>query len=399
MLKIEKKIKKRRIGRLHTRRGTVDTPFFLPIATKGAVKNLVPEELKETGAQIILGNTYHLWLRPGRKIIEKAKGLHGFMNWDRPILTDSGGYQVFSLGGFKGRFNNPAAGTRSKAKVFENGVEFRDPLDGKKYFLSPEKAIDIQLALGSDIIMVLDECPAWPCGREYAQKSMDLTTRWAERCLKYFKQRMRNDSAKCKNNKKIQNAKYKIQDIKRPLIFGIIQGSTYKDLRIESTSQLLKLDFDGYAIGGVAVGEPREKMKKVLEWVLPMLPEDKPRYLMGLGHPEEIVRAVAEGIDMFDCVIPTRNARHGTLFVWRERSPDIRSLKGKKFYSIYRIRNEKYKDDLNSVDKYCQCYTCRNFSRAYLRHLFSVGEPLAGRLATIHNLRFYADLMEILRSG
>jgi len=371
MLKISKTIKRKRIGKLDTPHGVVNTPFFLPIATKGAVKQLSPDELRELGAQVLLGNTYHLWLRPGEKIVQKAGGLSKFMNWNGPMLTDSGGYQVFSLAGRRD--------DKSSVKLSEKGVEFRDPVDGKKHFMTPEKSIEIQLALGSDIVMVLDECPPYPCSREYAKKSLERTTRWAKRCKDYF------DS-----KKNIKNSKFK-----RPLLFGIIQGSIYKNLRIESARQLLKLGFDGYAIGGVAVGEPREKMKKILEWVLPMLPENKPRYLMGLGRPEEIVFAVESGIDIFDCVIPTRNARHGSLFVWKDKKKNIKS---RNFYQTINITNAKYKKDFKPIDLNCDCYTCQNYTRAYLRHLFAVGEPFAGRLVSIHNLKFYQDLMKILQA-
>jgi queuine tRNA-ribosyltransferase len=379
VFELVRKKKKIRVGKLHTAHGTVNTPFFLPIATKGAVKNICPEELREIGAEIILGNTYHLWLRPGEKLVKKAGGLQKFMNWNGPMLTDSGGYQVFSLANRDGKANRDNKGG---VKLTEKGVEFRDPLDGKKYFMTPEKSIEIQLALGSDIIMVLDECPPYPCTREYAKKSLERTTRWAERCLKYFKQQ-------------IKKLKLKNKKIGKPLLFGIIQGSVFKDLRQESARQLLELNFDGYAIGGVAVGEPREKMREILEWVLPMLPEDKPRYLMGLGRPEELVFAVNHGIDMFDCVIPTRNARHGSLFVWNKRTQSL--ALGSKFYETFNITNEKFKKDFKPIDKNCGCYTCKNYTRSYLRHLFSVGEPLAGRLASIHNLKFYLDLMRKLR--
>lgn len=385
MLKLASKNNKIRVGKLYTKSGVINTPFFLPIATKGAVKQLSPEELRELGAEAILGNTYHLWLRPGEKLIQKAGGLQKFMNWNGPILTDSGGYQVFSLAGRRG--------DKGSVRLSEKGVEFRDPMDGKKYFMTPEKSIEIQLALGSDIIMVLDECPPYPCSREYAKKSLERTTRWAERCKKYFDSKF-PPRARTARGGKIQNSK-----LKRPLLFGIIQGSIYKNLRIESTKQLLALSFDGYAIGGVAVGEPREKMKKILEWVLPMLPADLPRYLMGLGRPEEIVFAVSRGIDMFDCVIPTRNARHGSLFIWKNGgSTSIREVEPPRlFYETINITNLKFKKDFKPIDKNCDCYTCQNYTRAYLRHLFSVGEPLAGRLATIHNLKFYLDLMESLR--
>jgi queuine tRNA-ribosyltransferase len=391
MLKLNNKKNKIRVGKLYTKNGVVNTPFFLPIATKGAVKQLSSEELRELGAQIILGNTYHLWLRPGHKLVEKAGGLQKFMNWNGPILTDSGGYQVFSLASRRDK--------KSSVKLSEKGAEFRDPVDGKKHFMTPEKSIEIQLSLGSDIIMVLDECPPYPCSREYALKSLERTTRWAERCKKYFDAKINKSSTFPLRTKVRNSSKLNF----RPLLFGIVQGSIYKDLRIESTKQLLALDFDGYAIGGVAVGEPREKMKKILEWVLPMLPEDKPRYLMGLGRPEEIVFAVDQGIDMFDCVIPTRNARHGSLFVWLARNASRAKLAlrsdagGKNFYEAINITNQKYKKDLETIDKNCDCYTCKNFSRSYLRHLFAVGEPLAGRLATIHNLKFYQDLMKSMR--
>jgi queuine tRNA-ribosyltransferase len=400
MFKVLKKKNNLRKGELSTMHGTVNTPFFLPIATKGAVKNLTPEELLGLGAEIILGNTYHMWLRPGIDVIKKAArphrnakrallakrcgrgGLHGFMNWDGPILTDSGGYQVFSL---SGRRDN-----KGKVVLSERGVEFSDPLDGKKYFMTPEKSIEIQLALGSDIIMVLDECPPYPCTREYALRSLELTTRWARRCKEYFEKKHKTQNTKNQTNHNSQ-----ITKVKRPLLFGIIQGSIYEDLRVESARQLLEIGFDGYAIGGVAVGEPREKMKNILKWVLPMLPEEKPRYLMGLGKPEEIVFAVKQGIDMFDCVIPTRNARHGTLFVWKGAK---KNLNAKNFYETINITNVKFKKDFSPISRNCDCYACQNYTRAYLRHLFAVGEPLAGRLATIHNLKFYQDLMKILQN-
>ncbi|MDD3486983.1 MAG: tRNA guanosine(34) transglycosylase Tgt [Candidatus Moranbacteria bacterium] len=387
---IRKKIKSRRVGKLKTMHGVIDTPFFMPIATKGAVKNLSPKELQDLGAQIILGNTYHLWLRPGHDLVKKSGGLQKFMDWDGPMLTDSGGYQVFSLANWKAEKKRD---NRGRVKLTEKGAEFRDPLDGKKYFMTPEKSIEIQLALGSDIIMVFDECPPYPCSREYAKRSLERTARWAERCKKYFDKKISNsklESLKIGSKLKIGNSK-----LNRPLLFGIVQGSVYKDLRQESARQLVNLGFDGYAIGGVAVGEPREKMKKILEWVLPLLPEDKPRYLMGLGRPEEIAFAVENGIDMFDCVIPTRNARHGSLFVWKYAK--IKPSSKNNFYKTINITNEKYKKDFKPLDKNCGCYACQNFSRAYLRHLFSVGEPLAGRLASIHNLNFYLKLMEKLR--
>jgi queuine tRNA-ribosyltransferase len=395
ILKIVKRKDNLRIGKLHTMHGTVNTPFFLPIATKGAVKNLCPEELRELGAEIILGNTYHLWLRPGEKLIKKSGGLQKFMNWNGPMLTDSGGYQVFSLSnrGNKGNRDN-----KGKVKLTEKGVEFSDPVDGKKYFMTPEKSIEIQLALGSDIIMVLDECPPYPCERKYAKESLERTTRWAARCKKYFDKNFDKSSAFSFRPDVTSRRNSSKPSFGRPLLFGIIQGSVYKDLRQESARQLLELGFDGYAIGGVAVGEPREKMREILEWVLPTLPENKPRYLMGLGRPEELVFAVNHGIDMFDCVIPTRNARHGSLFVWSKKFDKSRVLVRGNFYKTINITNEKFKKDFKPVDKNCGCYICQNYTRAYLRHLFCVGEPLAGRLATIHNLKFYLDLMKKLRN-
>lgn len=370
MFKIISQVKNRRIGKLSVKSGVINTPFFMPIATKGAVKNLTAEELKSIGAEIVLGNTYHLWLRPGDGLIKRAGGLHKFMNWNDPILTDSGGFQVFSLGAKAEKKYG-----KNGVKLTEKGVEFSDPIDGEKYFMSPEKSIEIQLNLGADIIMALDECPPYPCSREYAKKSVELTTRWAVRCKKYLEA---HTSGKNK-----------------PLLFAIVQGSVYEDLRKESAKQLTEIGFNGYAIGGVAVGEPREKMYEILDWVLPLLPEDKPRYLMGLGKPEEIARAVEAGIDMFDCVIPTREGRHGRLFLRKKNI--IPSEAGG--YETINISNEKYKEDFSPVDKNCDCYTCRNYSRAYLRHLFKTGEPLAMRLASIHNLKFYLDLMKELGCG
>lgn len=366
----------------------------MPIATKGAVKHLLPDEVRSLGAEIVLGNTYHLLLRPGSDLIARAGDLHRFMNWSGPILTDSGGFQVFSLGSrAEKRFGV------NGVKLTEEGVEFIDPLDGSLHFLSPEKSIETQLELGSDIIMVFDECPPYPCTREYALASLELTTRWAKRAFQYFHQRIKEDSTKYTGG--------------RPLLFCIVQGSVYKDLRVESAKQLSGLDFsvlggpasgwDGYAIGGVAVGEPRETMKDILEWVVPYLPEDKPRYLMGLGKPDEIVAAVNAGIDMFDCVIPTREGRHGKLFIGKEDfshssiSPKADKHLESSFYETINIQNEKYKEDFTPVDESCDCVLCKNYTRAYLRHLFSVGEPLAGRLASLHNLRFYMRLMERLR--
>lgn len=388
--KQKKLVGKRRVGELATKSGIIQTPFFMPIATKGAIKHLLPDEVRSAGAEIVLGNTYHLLLRPGSDLIARSGDLHRFMNWPGPILTDSGGFQIFSLGArAKKRFGV------NGVKLTEEGVEFIDPLDGSLHFLSPEKSIETQLALGSDIIMVLDECPPYPCTREYALASLELTTRWAERAFKYFHQRIKENSIKYTDG--------------RPLIFCIIQGSIYNDLRVESVKQLSGLGFsdlggpasgwDGYAIGGVAVGEPRETMKDILEWVMPYLPEDKPRYLMGLGKPEEIVAAVNAGMDMFDCVIPTREGRHGRLFLWTEdiNHSSLITHPTSSFYQTINIQNEQFKEDFSPVDPTCDCVLCAKYTRAYLRHLFSVGEPLAGRLASLHNLRFYMKLMEKLR--
>lgn len=375
MLEITKKIEDKRIGKLETRNGEINTPFFMPIATKGAVKNVSVEDLRELGAQIVLGNTYHLWLRPGDDLIAKAEGLHKFMNWNGPILTDSGGFQVFSLGArAKKNFG------KSGVKLTEKGVEFVDPVDGKKYFMSPEKSIEIQLNLGSDIIMVLDECPPFPCSREYAKRSLELTTRWAKRCKDFFEKHIAENKEKYAEG--------------RPLLFAIIQGSVYEDLRQESARQLIEMNFDGYAIGGVAVGEPREKMNEILKWLVSVLPENKPRYLMGLGRPEELVAAVNAGMDMFDCVIPTREGRHGRLFVWNKEKELMASG---DFYDTINISNEEFREDFSPIDAICDCYACKSYTKAYLRHLLKTDEPLFLRLASIHNLRFYMKLMEKLR--
>ena len=295
------------------------------------------------------------------------------MHWNGPILTDSGGFQVFSLGARAAeRFGI------NGVKLTEEGVEFSDPTNGNRHFLSPEKSIDIQLELGSDIIMVLDECPPYPSTHEYVRESLQLTTRWAKRCLEHFHKRLE------------ENKDTYVKG--RPLLFAIVQGSTYEDLRQESARQLTALGFDGYAIGGVAVGEPRETMADILRWTVPLLPQDKPRYLMGLGKPEEIVAAVTAGVDMFDCVIPTREGRHGRLFVWKDQT----NLSG-DFYKTFNINNEMFKEDFTPIDEHCDCYACQHYTRAYIRHLFAVAEPLAGHLASIHNVRFYLKLTELLQ--
>jgi queuine tRNA-ribosyltransferase len=350
-----------RRGVLQTAHGPVKTPFFMPIATKASVKAISSEDILDLKSSIILSNTYHLYLRPGMSVIKKAGGLHKFMNWQGAILTDSGGYQIFSLGSKKNSDKN-------MVKLSNKGVEFRSTYDGSKHMLTPEKVIKIQENLGSDIMMVLDECPAYPATKAKAKASMELTTLWAERCKKAHSK-------------------------KKQLLFGIVQGSSYQELRIQHARDLQKIGFDGYAVGGLAVGEPTEKMYQALDWVVPELPENKPRYLMGVGKPEQIYEAVKRGVDMFDCVIPTRNARHGLLYVWKSRS-----LEG-NFYQEMRIKQSRYRLDMKPIDQSCDCLTCKNYSRSYLRHLFTVSEPLAYRLTTIHNLRFYLQLVERIRKG
>jgi len=344
MFKLLKKSGGARRGTLKTAHGTIQSPFFMTIATAGAVKGLIPDEVRELGGEVILANTYHIHLRPGEDVVAKAGGLHKFMNWNGPILTDSGGYQVFSLSKIR--------------KLKADGVEFQSHIDGEKIFLTPEKCIEIQQKLGSDIMMCLDECPPYPAERKYVEKSLELTTEWARRCRKGRRS--------------------------ASLTFGIVQGGMHADLREKSAKQLVKIGFDGYAIGGLSVGEPNNLMYEMLDATIPHLPEDKPRYLMGVGTPENILEAVERGIDMFDCVLPTRNARHGYLF----------TSKG-----IVRIRNEQYKEDFTPLDKKCSCYTCKNYTKAYLRHLFTSNEILSLRLNTLHNVAFYLDLMKKIREA
>ncbi len=334
-----------RRGRLTFDRGSVDTPAFMPVGTYGSVKGLLPEQVADSGAQILLGNTFHLMLRPGTDIINAHGDLHDFMAWDKPILTDSGGFQVFSLGDLR--------------KISEQGVEFRSPLDGAKVFLSPEKAIEVQHALGSDIIMVFDECTPYPATELEARESMELSMRWAKRC------------------------KDAHQD-KPGALFGIVQGGMYPALRLESLQALTDIGFDGYAIGGMSVGEPKEEMWEVLDVLLPQMPAHKPRYLMGVGTPADLVQAVQYGVDMFDCVMPTRNARNAYLF----------TSKG-----LLKLRNSRYRDDLNPIDENCDCYTCKTFSRSYLHHMDKCKEMLGAQLNTIHNLHYYQKLMRDLRSA
>ena len=334
-----------RRGRLALAHGAVETPVFMPVGTYGAVKAISPADLADLGAQIILGNTFHLWLRPGTEVIAAHEGLHRFIGWDKPILTDSGGFQVWSLGALR--------------KVREEGVAFASPVNGDRLLLTPEKSMEIQRALDSDVVMVFDECTTFPATRDEAARSMELSLRWAAR----------SKAAHAGN---------------RNALFGIVQGGMYEDLRDRSRDGLAEIGFDGYAIGGLSVGEPKDEMLRVLRHTAPRLPQDKPRYLMGVGTPEDIVAGVQAGVDMFDCVLPTRNARNGWLFT---RFGDIR------------IRNARHRTDTRPLDPSCACYTCRHFSRAYLHHLQRINEILGARLATIHNLHYYLTLLAELRAA
>jgi queuine tRNA-ribosyltransferase len=336
-----------RRGRLTLAHGTVETPVFMPVGTYGTVKAMAPNELEDIGAQIVLGNTFHLWLRPGMEVIRAHGGLHGFMGWQRPILTDSGGFQVFSLGELR--------------KISEEGVKFASPVNGDRLFMRPEDSMQIQHALNSDVVMIFDECTPYPADLRQAGDSMRLSLRWAQRS------RAEHDQ--------LANAN---------ALFGIVQGGMFEDLRDESLASLTEIGFDGYAIGGLSVGEPKEDFARILAHTAPKLPNDRPRYLMGVGTPEDIVFAVEQGIDMFDCVLPTRNARNGFLFT---RFGDIR------------IKNACYRADTRPLDETCGCYCCRHFSRAYLHHLHRVGEILGARLNTIHNLFYYQTLMTELRAA
>ncbi|MCQ6560889.1 tRNA guanosine(34) transglycosylase Tgt [Paenibacillus mendelii] len=335
-----------RLGRIHTPHGIIDTPTFMPVGTQATVKTMSPEELKQMDAHIILSNTYHLFVRPGHEIVRQAGGLHKFMNWDRPILTDSGGFQVFSLSKMR--------------KIREEGVDFRSHLNGDKLFISPEKAMEIQNALGPDIMMAFDECAPYPAEYDYVKQSLERTTRWAERCLKSHARP--HDQA----------------------LFAIVQGGMYDDLRRQSASELTSMDFPGYAIGGLSVGEPKDIMYRVLESTVPLLPADKPRYLMGVGSPDALLDGSIRGIDMFDCVLPTRIARNGTTMTSSGRLV---------------IRNAKFTDDFGPLDPECSCYTCTNYSRAYLRHLIKADETFGLRLTTYHNLHFLLQLMRDVRQA
>lgn len=340
---------KARAGVIHTSHGDILTPIFMPVGTQGTIKAVEHRELLEIGTQIILGNTYHLYLRPGIEILEKFGGLHKFINWGKPILTDSGGFQIYSLSELR--------------KIQEDGVQFKSHIDGSMHFFSPEKVIDIQRSIGSDIMMVLDECVGFPAEYNYVKKSVELTKKWAERALNHFK-----------STEPIYNHEQ--------FLFGIVQGSVYKDLRKISALDLVQIDFDGFAIGGLAVGESTELMYEITDFTTDFLPQNKPRYLMGVGRPENILEAIEKGIDMFDCVMPTRNGRNAYLF----------TSKG-----VISIKNSQFKEDESPLDDECDCYTCKNFSRAYLRHLFIAKELLALQLASIHNLRFYLNLISEAR--
>ncbi len=333
-----------RRGRLNTPHGVIETPIFMPVGTHGALKAMTPAQVEETDAQIILSNTYHLHLKPGEALVKKAGGLHKFMNWKKPILTDSGGFQVFSL---------------PKKRIGEEGVHFRHELTGEEIFLGPQEAMQIQNDLGADIIMAFDECIPYPATHEYSAKSIKKTLRWAENCLKHHN---REDQA----------------------LFGIVQGSVYSDLRKECAEQLTSMNFPGYAVGGVSVGEGLELLKKVVDYTAPFLPENKPRYLMGVGLPEDILESIERGMDMFDCVIPTRYARSATLFTSRGK---------------LRLTNREYRRDFFPVDPACDCYCCKNFSRAYLHHLFNANEILSATLSAIHNVRFYLNMVADARKA
>jgi len=388
MFKLSKQSKKSkaRSGIIKTNHGKIKTPVFMPVGTVGAVKTVTPDELKKIGAEIILGNTYHLYLRPGDEFIKKIGGLHKFMNWCRPILTDSGGYQVFSLGKKvenSKQVQNLNNQSKSLVGITEKGVEFKSHLDGSRHFFTPERVIDIQLNLNSDIIMVLDVCTEYPATKKRAHKTMMLTHKWAKRSIKYWR-KLKTQSSKLKKN--LKNSK--LANIDKKLLFGIVQGSTYKDLRVESVKYITNLGFDGIAVGGVSVGEGKENMQNVIKWVSDYLPKEKPHYLMGVGEPEDLIYAVKYGFDMFDCVLPTRLARHGS--VW------IKASNCK--YQKIDLNKSKFKTDQKPLDKNCLCYTCRKgFSRAYLTHLIKEKEILGLRLLSIHNLYFIINLMKDFR--
>jgi queuine tRNA-ribosyltransferase len=357
---------KARRGRLTTARGIIDTPAFMPVGTQGSVKGVSPRELRELDAQIILGNTYHLFVRPGLDVIKHFGGLHKFMNWDGPILTDSGGYQIFSLSKLR--------------KITEDGVEFQNHIDGARAFISPEIAIETQAALGGDIVMALDECIPYPSEYDYAAQSAEMTTRWAKRCKEANVQRSTSNAQRPTSETDSINSQLSTLN---QLLFGIVQGGTFGDLRKQSAQAIVELDFDGYAIGGVSVGEPEEEMMRAVESAEPFLPKDKPRYAMGLGTPPQLLEMIARGMDMFDCVLPTRLARNGTAFT------DTGTLN---------LKNAEFARDKRPIEENCVCSACRGFSRGYIRHLVKAEEILGLRLITLHNLHFYLELMNRARA-
>ncbi len=360
---------KARCGRLTSAHGEIDTPAFMPVGTQGSVKGVSPRELRELHAQIVLGNTYHLFVRPGLDVIKHFGGLHNFMNWSGPILTDSGGYQIFSLAKLR--------------KITEQGVEFQNHIDGTRAFISPEVAMEIQLLLGSDIAMPLDECVPYPCEYDYAAQSAEMTTRWAKRCKQWKEENAQRSTSNAQRpTSEPGSINYQLSTINR-LLFGIVQGGTFEDLRKESAQAIVDLDFDGYAIGGVSVGEPEEEMMRAVEWAEPFLPGNKPRYAMGLGTPPQLLELIARGMDMFDCVLPTRLARNGTAFTAA---------------GTINLKNAEFILDKNPIEENCACDACREFSRGYIRHLIKAEEILGLRLITLHNLHFYLNLMSQART-
>ncbi|MDD4412457.1 MAG: tRNA guanosine(34) transglycosylase Tgt [Patescibacteria group bacterium] len=379
MYKIVKRSKasQARKGKLQTAHGILETPFFMPVATQGTVKFISTEDVRDLGSKIILSNTYHLMLRPGEKYLKKFGGLHKFADWHGSILTDSGGFQIFSLAGQKNK-------SEKMVKLSEEGVEFKSYVDGSKHFLTPERCVDIQRDFGVDIAVVLDECVALPAARKYVEESVELTTRWANRAKKY--------------HQKIKG--------KKPLLFCVVQGGLEKDLRLKSAKDLSALDFDGYNIGGLSVGESNEEMYQVLDYLLPAMPDLKPRYLMGVGYPENIIEAVKRGVDMFDCVIPTREGRHGRLFAFKKghEVKIAKALVSKKinqgdFYECLNINNAKFANDKTPINPNSKIPELKNLSKAYLYYLIKIGEPLGLRLASLNNLEFYLNLMTCIRKS
>jgi queuine tRNA-ribosyltransferase len=360
---------KARWGRVTTAHGVVETPAFMPVGTQGSVKAVTPRELRQLGTQIVLANTYHLFVRPGIEVIEQLGGLHRFMNWDGPILTDSGGYQIFSLAKLR--------------KITEEGAEFQNHVDGRPAFISPEIAMEIQAALGSDIAMVLDECPPWPCQRDYAAKSAEMTTQWARRCRQWKRENAQRSTPKAQRPTTEASSLNYQQSTINSLLFGIVQGATFDDLRRESAQAIVEIGFDGYAIGGVSVGEPEEEMMRAVESSEPFLPKEKPRYAMGLGTPPQLLEMIARGMDMFDCVLPTRLARNGTAFTSG---------------GTLNLKNAEFATQKGPLEENCTCPACAEFSRGYIRHLVKAEEILGLRLITLHNLHLYLNLMTRARA-